>query len=300
MDPLRCEMCSSSVTNFANHRCFYNEYSYQGTGFKNPDYIYGNKPQEIPATISHSAKGAEFHSLAFMNRTSTFQSSTFPPSTDQERHWDVNSTAGTDVRYASSSAVQNENFNYFNSSQGSLISAAQYFENFACSSGVKNLKIPFFNSVYTSELNPVQRPCTNNSALMQCYPNLSFYNQLPPNSRGPSNALTKYDLTEENFNIWRSMESGKIVMQDCEISRFPEKEYDAVAIARKSNRTEKNKSCASHLSSASLNVQYHGNCYKEKKSRKMIHPYHKIAEVCHKRSAVELQKIKKPIREGLS
>ncbi|GIY92528.1 hypothetical protein CEXT_494881 [Caerostris extrusa] len=36
-----------------------------------------------------------------MNRTSTFQSSPFPQNTDQESHWDVNNTAGTDVRYAS-------------------------------------------------------------------------------------------------------------------------------------------------------------------------------------------------------
>ncbi|GIY13569.1 hypothetical protein CEXT_646741 [Caerostris extrusa] len=74
-----------------------------------------------------------------MNRTSTFQSSTFPQSTTQERHWDVNSTATTDVRYALSNAVQNKNFDYFKSSRGSLIPAAQYFENSACTSGVENL-----------------------------------------------------------------------------------------------------------------------------------------------------------------
>ncbi|GIX75054.1 hypothetical protein CDAR_253011, partial [Caerostris darwini] len=105
--------------------------------------------------------------------------------------------------------------------------------------------MPFFNAVYTNELNPVQQP-------------------------------------------------------DFKISRFQEKEYDAVAIARKSNRTEKNKSCASHLNSASLNVQHHGNRYREKKSRKKIHPCHKIAEVCNESSAVELQKIRKPICKGMS
>ncbi|GIY74215.1 hypothetical protein CDAR_426171 [Caerostris darwini] len=109
-------MCNSTITNFANHRCFYNEYSYQGTGFENPDSIFGNNPQEIPATISHSAEGTDFNSLALTNRTSTF-----PQIIDQESHWDVNSTASTAVRYASSNAVQNEHFDYFNSSQGSLI-----------------------------------------------------------------------------------------------------------------------------------------------------------------------------------
>ncbi|GIZ03731.1 hypothetical protein CEXT_113511, partial [Caerostris extrusa] len=300
MDLWRCEMCNSTVTNFFNHRCLYHEYSYQVTGFENPDSIFGNNPQEIPATISHSTEGADFNSLAFTNRTSTLQSSTFSQSTDQERHWDVNSTASTDVRYASSNAVQNENFNYFNSSQSIFFPATQHFENSACTSGVENLKMPFFNAVYTSELNPVQQPRTNNSAFTQRYPNLSFYNQLPPDSPGPSNVLTKYDLTIENFNIWRSMESGKTGMPDFKISRFQEKEYDAVAIARKSNITEKNESCASHLHSASLNVQHHGNRYKEKKSRKKIHPCHEIAGVCHESSAVELQKIRKTICEGFS
>ncbi|GIY52378.1 hypothetical protein CDAR_269051, partial [Caerostris darwini] len=259
MDLLRCEMCNSTVTNFFNHRCLYHEYSYEGTGFENPDSIFGKNSQEIPATISHSAEGADYNSSQFTNRTSTLQSSTFPQSTDQERHWDVNSTASTDVRNASNNAVQNENFNYFNSSRGSLISAAEYFQNSACTSGVENLKMPFFNAAYTSELNPVEVPWTNNSALMQRYPNLSFHNQLPPNSPGPSNVLTKYDLTMENYNIWRSMKSGKIGTRDFKISRFQEKENDAVAIARKSNGTEKNKSCASDLYGTSLDVQYHGN-----------------------------------------
>ncbi|GIY60105.1 hypothetical protein CEXT_193941 [Caerostris extrusa] len=130
---------------------------------------------------------------------------------------------------------------------------------------------------------------------MKSYTNLSFHNQLSP---GPSNGLTKYDLTEENFNMWRSMESGKTGMPDFKISLFQEKEYDAVAMARKSNGTEINKSCASHLNSASLNVQYRGNCYKEKRSKKNIHPYHKISKVCNESSALELQKIK-TICEGL-
>ncbi|GIY99016.1 hypothetical protein CEXT_716411 [Caerostris extrusa] len=249
-------MCNSAVTNFFNHRCLLPEYSYQVTGFENSRFHFGNNPQEIPATISHSAEGADFNSLAFMNRTSTFQSSTFPQSANQERHWDVNNTAGTDVRYASNNAVQNENFNYFNSSQGSLISVAQNFENSACTSGVENLKMPLFNAVYTSELNPVQQPRTNNSALMQRYRNLSFHNQLPPNSPGPSNGLTKYDLTKENFNIWRSMESGKIGMPDFKISRFQEKEYDAAAIEREFDRTMKTTSSASDLNGTSINVQY--------------------------------------------
>ncbi|GIX89942.1 hypothetical protein CEXT_143661 [Caerostris extrusa] len=259
MDLLRCEMCNSTITNFVNHRCLYHEYSYQGTGFKNPDCIFGKNPREIPATISHSAEGADFNTSQFMDQTSTFQSSTFPQSTDQERHWDVNSTAATDVWYALSNAVQNKNFDYFKSSRGSLIPAAQHFENSACTSGVENLPMPFFNAAYTSELNPVEVPWTNSSALMQPYPNLSFHNQLPSNSPGPSNDLTKHDLTIENFNIWRSMESAKIGTQYFKISRFPEKENNAVAIARNSNRTEKNTISASDSYGTSLDMQYHGN-----------------------------------------
>ncbi|GIY67595.1 hypothetical protein CDAR_90821 [Caerostris darwini] len=91
-------MCNSTITNFVNHRCFYHEYSLQGTGFENPDYNFGNNPQEIPAIISHSAEGADFNSSAFMNLTSTLQSSTCPLSINQEGHWDVNSRARTDVR----------------------------------------------------------------------------------------------------------------------------------------------------------------------------------------------------------
>ncbi|GIY70974.1 hypothetical protein CDAR_532501 [Caerostris darwini] len=273
MDLWRCEKCNCTITNFVNHRCLYHEYSYHGAGFENPDSIFGNNLQEIPATISHSAVGAEFNSSQFMNRTTTFQFSTFPQIADKKRHWDVNSTTSTGVRHASRNAVQNKNFDYFSSSQSSLISAAQYFQNSACTSGVENLKMPFFNAAYTSELNPVEVPWTNNIELMQRYPNLSFYNQLPPNSPGPSNGLIKYDLTEENFNIWRSMESGKTGMPDFKISRFQEKKYDAVEITGNSNRTEKNKSCASHLNSASMNEQYHGNPRTEE-SRHMIISQH--------------------------
>ncbi|GIY32811.1 hypothetical protein CDAR_264271 [Caerostris darwini] len=209
MDLWRCEKCNCTITNFVNHRCLYHEYSYHGAGFENPDSIFGNNLQEIPATIPHSAVGAEFNSSQFMNRTSTFQFSTFRQIADQKRHWDVNSTTSTDVRHASRNAVQNKNFDYFNSSQSSLIPAAETFENSDCTSGVENLKMQFFNAAYTSELNPVEVPCTNNIELMQRYPNLSFHNQPPPNSPGTSNGLTKYDLTEENFNILRSMESGE-------------------------------------------------------------------------------------------
>ncbi|GIY70970.1 hypothetical protein CDAR_532481, partial [Caerostris darwini] len=60
------------------------------------------------------------------------------------------------------------------------------------------------------------------------------------------------------------MESGKIDMPDFKISRFQEKEYDAVAIARKSNRSMKTTSSASDLNSASINVQHPGNPYAEK------------------------------------
>ncbi|GIY31421.1 hypothetical protein CDAR_477271 [Caerostris darwini] len=260
MDLLRCEMCNSTITNFFNHRCLYHEYSYQGIGFENPDYIFGNNPQEIPATISHSSEGADFNSSQFMNRTSTFQSSTFPPITDQESYWDVNNIAGTNVRYASSNTVQNDNFDYFNSSQGLTFKAAQTFENFDCTSGVENPAMPFFNAAYTSELNSVEQTCTNNSAWMQPDPNLSFFNQLPPNSGGlkdPSNYLTICDPTKEYYSVPMNMQSGQSTMQDCEISRFQEKEYDGMAIARKLDRREKNTSFASDLNCTSINASIH-------------------------------------------
>ncbi|GIY10922.1 hypothetical protein CDAR_561741 [Caerostris darwini] len=223
MDLSRCEMCNSTITNFVNHRCFYNEYSYQVTGFENPDYIFGNNPQEIPATISHSAEGADVNSSAFMNRTTTLQSSTFPQSTDRERHWDVNSTAD-------------------------------------CTSGVENPAMAFFTEADTRLLNPVQEPCINNIELMQHDPNLSFYNQLPSNSRGledPSNYLTIYNPTNEYYNVAMNMQSGQSAMQDCEISHFQDKEYDAIAIARKLDRREKNTSFASDLNCTSINASIH-------------------------------------------
>ncbi|GIX88646.1 hypothetical protein CEXT_274111 [Caerostris extrusa] len=55
-----------------------------------------------------------------------------------ERHWDVNSTAGTNVRYASSKAIQNESFHYFNSSQGSTFPAAQALKVLIALSGAEN------------------------------------------------------------------------------------------------------------------------------------------------------------------
>ncbi|GIY04895.1 hypothetical protein CDAR_54431 [Caerostris darwini] len=100
------------------------------------DYNFGNISQEIPVTISHSAEGADFNTLALTNRTSTF-----PRSTDQERHWNVNSTAGTNARYVSRNTVQNENSDYINSSQ--LIPPAQYFENSDCTSGAENPAMAF-------------------------------------------------------------------------------------------------------------------------------------------------------------
>ncbi|GIY49830.1 hypothetical protein CDAR_226691 [Caerostris darwini] len=262
MDLLRCEMCNSTITNFANHRCFCNEYSYQGTGFENPDYIFGNNPQEIPATISHSAEGADFNSWAFMNRTSTRQSSIFPQSINPENNWDVNSSAGTNVRYASSNTVQNENFDYFNSSQGILFPATQYFENSDCPSGVKNPAMAYFTAANTSELNPVQQQSINNIELMQHDLNLSFYNQLPPNTQsleGPSNYLTIYDPT----NVPMKMQSRQSAMQNCEISRFQEKEYDGMTIARKSDGREENTSFESYLNSTNINAKYHRNPHTE-------------------------------------
>ncbi|GIY71201.1 hypothetical protein CDAR_38321 [Caerostris darwini] len=56
-----------------------------------------------------------------------------------------------------------------------------------------------------------------------------------------------------------NMQSRQSGMQDCEISRFQEKEYDAMAIARKSDRREENTSFASDLNCTSINAKYHRN-----------------------------------------
>ncbi|GIY39357.1 hypothetical protein CDAR_466581 [Caerostris darwini] len=243
------------------------------------DYNFGNIHQEKPARTSHSAEGADFYSGALTNRTSTCQSSTFPQSMYQESHWDVNSTADTNDRYATSNKEQNENFDDFNSSQSTLIPATQHFENSDCTSGIKNPAMPFFGASYTSVLNPVEQPCTNNSAFMQHYPNLSFYNQLPPNCPGSSNVLNICDPTKENYNVPMNIVSRHSSMQDFEMSRSQEKECDALTFARKSNIIEKKISCASDLNTTSINVKCHGNPHAEKKSRKKIQPRHKIAEM---------------------
>ncbi|GIY99187.1 hypothetical protein CEXT_5301 [Caerostris extrusa] len=260
MDLLRCEKCNCTITNFFNHRCLYREHSFDRIVSEMLDYNFGNISKEIPATISNSAVGADFNSLAFINRTSTFQSSTFPQSTKQGSHWDVNSTAGTDVRYASSNTVQNESFDYFNSSQGLTFPAAQTFENSDYNFGAENPAMAFITEADTSQLNPVEQPCKNNSVFMQHSPNVSFYNQLPPNSRlleDPSNYLTVCDPTNEYYNVPINMQSRQSGMQDFEISRFQEKEYDAMSIDRKSVRREENTNFASDLTS--INAKYHRN-----------------------------------------
>ncbi|GIZ03736.1 hypothetical protein CEXT_113551 [Caerostris extrusa] len=53
------------------------------------------------------------------------------------------------------------------------------------------------------------------------------------------------------------MQSRQSTMQDCEISRFQEKEYDAMAIARKSDRREENTNFVFDLTS--INAKYHRN-----------------------------------------
>ncbi|GIY92527.1 hypothetical protein CEXT_494871 [Caerostris extrusa] len=267
MDLLRCEKCNCTITNFFNHRCLYREHSFDRIVSEMLDYNFGNISQEIPATISHSAEGADFNSSAFMNRTSTFQSSTFPQSANQERHWDVNSTAGTNVRYASSNTVQNENFDYFNSSQGIFFPATQNFENSDYTYGAENPAMAFSTAASTTTLNPFEQTCPNNSAWLQPDPNLSFYNQLPPNSQGledPPNYLTICDPTNKYCNVPINMQSRQSAMQNCEMQCFQDKDYDAVAIARKSDRTTKTTSWASDLNSTSINVQYPGNPYAEK------------------------------------
>ncbi|GIY49829.1 speckle-type POZ protein [Caerostris darwini] len=285
---------------FAADKRLYHEYSHQGTGFENIDYNSGNNSQEIPATISHSAEGADINSLSFTNLTSTLQSSTFPQSINQESHWDVNSTAGTDVRYASSNTVQNESIDYFNTSQGLQIPATQYIENSNSTSIVECSAIVFFTTVYTSALNPVLHPCTSSSVLIQHCPNLPSYNQLPQNSPGPSNHLTMYDPTNEYCTISMNMQSRQRAMQDFEMPPFQDKEYGAIAAAGKSIRTEKNRSCASDLNSTSPNVQYHGDPHKEKDSREKIQPCPKIAKVRDENSAINLNKIMKPRIKRLS
>ncbi|GIY07771.1 hypothetical protein CDAR_25191 [Caerostris darwini] len=53
------------------------------------------------------------------------------------------------------------------------------------------------------------------------------------------------------------MESRQSGIPNFELALF--QEYDAVAVARKSDRTQKNTSCVSYLNGTSLDVQYHGN-----------------------------------------
>ncbi|GIY62334.1 hypothetical protein CEXT_295941 [Caerostris extrusa] len=52
--------------------------------------------------------------------------------------------------------------------------AAQHFENSDCTSGVKTLLMPFFNTAYTNAINPVEQPRPNHIELMQHDPNLSL------------------------------------------------------------------------------------------------------------------------------
>ncbi|GIX94280.1 hypothetical protein CEXT_345001 [Caerostris extrusa] len=56
-----------------------------------------------------------------------------------------------------------------------------------------------------------------------------------------------------------NMQSRQSAMHDCEITRFQEKDYDAVAIARKSDRRKENTSFASDLNCTSINAKYHRN-----------------------------------------
>ncbi|GIY53867.1 hypothetical protein CDAR_496261 [Caerostris darwini] len=201
MDLLRCERCNCTITNFVNHRCLYQEHSFDRIVSEMLDYNFGNIFQEVPATISHSAEGADFNSLALTNRTSTFQSSTFPQSTDQERHWYLNSTAGREVRYSSNNTIQNGNFDFFNSSQDLFIPATQHFENSVCNIGAENPSMAFSTAASTTTLNPFEQKCPNNSLLMQHHSNLTFYKKLPPNWPGPSNDLTIYGSTNKKCNM---------------------------------------------------------------------------------------------------
>ncbi|GIX83815.1 hypothetical protein CDAR_537731 [Caerostris darwini] len=191
MDLFRCEKCNCTITNIVNHKCFYQEHSFDRIVSEMLDYNFGNISQEFPAATSHSTEGADFNSLQFTNRTSTFQSSTFPPSTDQQRHWDVNSTAGTNVRYAWSNTIQNENFDYFNSSQGLTFPATQTFENSDYTSGAENPAMAFITEADTNELNPVEQPCTYNPRRRSILDGLE----------DPSNCLTIYDPTNEYYNV---------------------------------------------------------------------------------------------------
>ncbi|GIY42563.1 hypothetical protein CDAR_578881 [Caerostris darwini] len=120
----------------------------------------------------------------------------------------------------------------------------------------------FSTTASTTTLTPFEQTCPNNFAWMQHDPNLSFCNQLPPNSQvleDPSNYLTICDPTNQYCNVPINMQSRQSTMQDCEISRFQEKEYDAMTIARKSDTREENTSFASDLNCTSINAKYHRN-----------------------------------------
>ncbi|GIZ03733.1 hypothetical protein CEXT_113531 [Caerostris extrusa] len=60
-----------------------------------------------------------------------------------------------------------------------------------------------------------------------------------------------------------NMQSRQSTMQDCEMSRFQEKEYDGMAIARKSDRREENTKFASDLNCTSINAKCHRNPHTE-------------------------------------
>ncbi|GIY86082.1 hypothetical protein CDAR_465051 [Caerostris darwini] len=291
MDLLECEMCNCTITNFNNHKCYYDEHPFDRLVSEMLDYNFGNIHQETPATISHSAEGADFNSSAFMNQTSTFQSSIFPQSTEQERHWDVNSTAGKNARYASINAIQKENFDYLHSSQGLTFPATQSFENSDFTSGAENPAMTFFTVADTSQLNPAEQPCTNNIELMLQSNNLSFYNQFPSTSQGledPSNFLATYKPTNVYSNISMSIESRQRGMQESEMPRC-----HFCGSYQRNLKSQK-------LPVNSSNVPFKCNeCFVMMKFKK-IQPRPNLEEVGNERSAIKLQKIIKPLEKRFS
>ncbi|GIY99186.1 hypothetical protein CEXT_5291 [Caerostris extrusa] len=128
----------------------------------------------------------------------------------------------------------------------------KHFENSDCASGIEDPAMAFFTAADTRALKTVEQPCTNNSVFMQHCPNLSFYNKLPPNCPRHSNYLTIYDSTDQYYKASMNMQSRQSAMQDLEIYRFQDTEYDAMGIVRKSDRREENTNFASDLNCTSI------------------------------------------------
>ncbi|GIY43027.1 hypothetical protein CEXT_117271 [Caerostris extrusa] len=82
MDLLRCVKCNYTITNFVNHRCLYHEHSFDQESSQNARLQFSETTlKKSLQQFRIQRKELTLNTLAFMNRTSTFQSSTFPQST---------------------------------------------------------------------------------------------------------------------------------------------------------------------------------------------------------------------------